>query len=562
MERRRRNPATESAIERIGAFVEGIDRFDAGFFRIAPIEAKAMDPQQRLLLETSWQAIEDAGIDPESLKGSRSGVYAGIGGSEYRRLVNAAGRDDNYLGTTGSVTVGRVAFVLGLEGPAVPVDLACASSLVAVHQAVVSLQRNEVDLALAGGVNTVLSPSVARFLNDFGMLSRAGRCAAFDADADGYVRGEGCGLVVLKRLSEAEADGDRIWALVRGTAVNQNGAGLGITVPNGRAQERVMFEALARAGIAPGDLDYLEAHGPATQMGDPIELRAVGNVYGQAREPERPLLVGSVKTNVGHLEAAAGIAGLIKTVLAMNEGAIPPHLHFENPNPEIDWDRLPLRVTAETTPWPLSPDRPRLAAINVFGISGANAHAVVEGYGVPEDTAARSNGRRWPAGAPLTVPASPAEVAGESAPRRCRLLPLSAKTPEALADLAGRYLAWLEALAEPDAALADMAWTASVGRSHFEHRAGLVFADAESLRHGLAGVAAGDPLPSRDARDPSGAPPEEEVAVLAAAEAYEARQPVSFERLFTGEERRRIALPGYPFQRRRHWVEPLQRSSS
>ena len=215
-------------------------------------------------------------------------MYAGIGGSEYRRLVNAAGREDDYLGTTGSVTVGRVAFVLGLEGPAVPVDLACASSLVAVHQAVVGLQRNEVDLALAGGVNTVLSPSVARFLNDFGMFSSGGRCAAFDADADGYVRGEGCGLVVLKRLSEAQADGDRIWGVVRGTAVNQNGAGLGITVPNGRAQERVMSEVLARAGVAPGDVDYLEAHGPATQMGDAIELRAVASVYGQAREPDRP----------------------------------------------------------------------------------------------------------------------------------------------------------------------------------------------------------------------------------------------------------------------------------
>ena len=559
------DPANETGIERIGAFVEGIDRFDAKFFRIAPIEARAMDPQQRMLLETSWQAIEDAGIDPESLKGSRTGVYAGIGGSEYRRLVNAAGRDDNYLGTTGSVTVGRVAFVLGLEGPAVPVDLACASSLVALHQAVVSLQRNEVDLALAGGVNTVLAPSVARFLNDFGMLSSRGRCAAFDADADGYVRGEGCGLIVLKRLSEAEADGDRIWGVVRGTAVNQNGAGLGITVPNGRAQERVMAEALARAGIAPSDLDYLEAHGPATQMGDPIELRAVANVYGQAREPDRPLLVGSVKTNVGHLEAAAGVAGLIKTVLSMNRGVIPPHLHLENPTPEIDWERLPVLVTTEATPWPRTADRPPLAGVNVFGISGANAHAVVEGYGASEGTEANSNGP-WPAGAPLAVPA---EVAGdvpaaeESVPRR-RLLPLSAKTPEALAELAERYLSWLESHADGDGSaasvvsgtLADMAWTAGAGRSHFEHRAGVVFGDEGSLRAGLAAVAAGEPAPNGDPSDPLGTSPEEGVEVLAAAEAYEAGQEVAFERLFAGEARRRIALPGYPFQRRRHWVEP------
>ena len=626
------DPANESDIERIGGFVEGIDRFDAKFFRIAPIEAKAMDPQQRLLLETSWQAIEDAGIDPESLKGSRTGVYAGIGGSEYRRLANAAGRDDNYLGTTGSVTVGRVAFVLGLEGPAVPVDLACASSLVAVHQAVVSLQRNEVDLALAGGVNTVLSPSVARFLNDFGMLSRGGRCAAFDADADGYVRGEGCGLIVLRRLSEAEADGDRIWGVVRGTAVNQNGAGLGITVPNGRAQERVMSEALARAAVAPGDLDYLEAHGPATQMGDPIELRAVANVYGQAREPDRPLLVGSVKTNVGHLEAAAGVAGLIKTVLAMNRGVIPPHLHFRNPNPEIDWERLPVRVTSEATPWPSVGDRQPLAGVNVFGISGANAHAVVEGYG-PSDrtgrTGAAPNGA-WPAGAPTAVPvladatrdepsgAVSAETSGDapaaerSAPRSLRLLPLSAKTPEALTELAGRYLTWLDACAdgdEPgagsaggcsagdgspgagsagagwaDAAadefLADMAWTASVGRCHFEHRAGLVFADEVTLRTGLAAVAGGEPAPGRDtggsgesrsARGPGGAvDPDGTVEptsanradVLAAAAAYEAGGEVSFKALFAGQTRRRIALPGYPFRRRRFWVEPPKQRAS
>ncbi|MCY3952396.1 MAG: SDR family NAD(P)-dependent oxidoreductase [bacterium] len=373
------DPANESAIERVGAFVEGIDRFDAKFFRIAPIEAKAMDPQQRLLLETSWHAVQDAGVDPGSLKGSRTGVYAGIGGSEYRHVVAAAGRDDNFLATAGSVAVGRVAFALGLEGPAVPIDLACASSLVVVHQAVIALQRNEVDLALVGGVNVVLNPAVARYLDELGMLARSGRCAAFDASADGYVRGEGCGVIVLKRLEEAEAAGDRIRAVIRGTAVSQSGAGLGLTVPSGRAQERVMREALAQAGVAAGDVDYLEAHGAATPMADEIELQAAANVYGLQRDPTRPLLVGSVKTNIGHLESAAGIAGLIKVVLSMNGGVIPRHLHFRHPSPEIDWPRLPLRIAAESTPWPLRPDRPAMAAINVFGISGANAHAVVEG---------------------------------------------------------------------------------------------------------------------------------------------------------------------------------------
>ena len=568
------DPHSNNGIERLGAFVDGIDRFDAAFFRIAPIEAKAMDPRQRLLLETSWLAIEDAGIDPETLKGSRTGVYAGVGSSEYQRLITAAGRADNYLGTAGSVAVGRVAFALGLEGPAVPVDLACAASLVAVHQAVVALQRNEVDLALAGGANTVLSPSVAHFLSDFGMLSRSGRCAAFDAAADGYVRGEGCGLVVLKRLSEAEADGDRIWGVVRGTAVNQNGTGLGITVPNGRAQERVMSEALARAGVAPCDVDYLEAHGPATQMGDPIEVRAVANVYGQGREPERPLLMGSVKTNVGHLESAAGVASLIKTVLAMNQGVIPPHLHFRDPTPEVDWERMPLRVTSESTPWPLSPDRPPLAGINVFGISGANAHAVIEGYRLPADPAAAANGREWPVGAPTRVPSPEAD---EDAPAgeppevgATRLLPLSAKTPEALQELGQRYLVWLDApprgdgvaAAGPasDSLLADMAWTASVGRSHFEYRAGVAFGDEESLRHGLAAVARGEAVPGRNQGNPLGVPLKEGADVAAAAEAYEAGEQVSFERLFAGEKRRRIPLPGYPFQRRRHWVEPLRQA--
>ena len=281
------DPTAEDAICRRGAFVEGIDRFDSRFFRIAPIEARTMDPQQRLLLETSWQALEDAGIDPERLKGSRTGVYAGIGGSEYRRLIEMSGRDDNSFGSNPGVAVGRIAFTLGLEGPAVPLDLNCASSLVAVHQAVVGLQQGEVDLALVGGVNAILSPATTGFLKDAGMLSASGQCWAFDAAADGYVRGEGCGMVVLKRLSAAEADGDRIWGVIRGSAVNQNGASLGLTLPNGPAQERVMEEALARAGVAPAEVDYLEAHGPGTIVGDPIEVQALATVYGRGRAAER-----------------------------------------------------------------------------------------------------------------------------------------------------------------------------------------------------------------------------------------------------------------------------------
>ena len=361
------DPDAEEVVNRRGAFVDGIDWFDSRFFRISPIEARLMDPQQRLLLETSWQALEDAGVAPDSLRGSRTGVFAGVATSEYRDLLASRNLAHGYLGTTGSVAVGRVAFALGLEGPAMPVDMACASSLASVHQAVVALQRGEVDLALAGGVNVVLSPSTSAFMLEIGMLSPTGHSSPFDASADGYVRGEGCGMVVLKRLSEAEADGDRIYAVIRGSAVNQNGASAGLTVPNGPAQERVMEEALVQAGASPSEVDYLEAHATGSQLGDPIELNAAASVYGRARDEESPLLVGTVKSNIGHLEWAAGIAAFIKTVLSMNNGVIPPHLHFQDPNPNVDWDQMPVRVTSDNTDWPTASGRQPLAGVNAFG---------------------------------------------------------------------------------------------------------------------------------------------------------------------------------------------------
>ncbi|MCY4582828.1 MAG: SDR family NAD(P)-dependent oxidoreductase, partial [Chloroflexi bacterium] len=485
-----------------GAYIKDIDLFDSRFFRIAPIEARMMDPQQRMMLETSWQALEDAGIDPDRLRGSRTGVYAGVGGSEYRDLIAASGRSNSYLGTTGSVTVGRVAFALGLEGPAMPMDMACASSLAAVHQAVAGLQRREVDLALAGGVNAVLSPQVTRFMADLGMLSSLGECRTFDATADGYVRGEGCGIVVLKRLSDAEAEGDRIWGVIRGSAVNQNGASMGLTVPKGPAQERVIEDALALAGVAPSEVDYLEAHGVGSNLGDPIEVRAAAAVYGKGREADRPLLIGSVKTNIGHLESAAGIASLIKSVLAMEHGLIPKHLHLDTPNPNVDWDHLPVRVTTDATDWPFVPDRPPRAGVSAFGLSGTNAHVIVEGSGVLEDAV---TGNGWPAGSsePVALPFAEPRLDRASADRSTRMLPLSGKTDRALRELASRYLSWLDRDPErfppecsaSDGALADLAWTASVGRSHFPHRAGVVFRDAASLREGLKAVAERDETP-------------------------------------------------------------------
>ena len=499
------DPDAEDVAHRRGAFVDGIDWFDSRFFRISPIEAQLMDPQQRMLLETSWQALEDAGIDPDELRGSRTGVYAGVGTAEYRDVIEAGKRADSYLGTTGSVAVGRVAFSLGLEGPAMPVDMACASSLASVHQAVVGLQRGEVDLALAGGVNVVLSPSISRFMMDVGMLSPTGQSRPFDAAADGYVRGEGCGMVVLKRLSEAVDDGDRIWAVIRGSAVNQNGASAGLTVPNGPAQERVMEEALAQAGVPPSQVDYLEAHATGSQLGDPIELNAAAAVYGDGRGGDRPLLVGSVKSNIGHVEWAAGIAALIKTVLAMNQGVIPAHLNFQNPNPHVEWDRIPLRIASDKTVWPSDSGRPALAGVNAFGLSGTNAHVLIEGYD--------ANGSRLPSGGPQPVAASLPEpyegftVSGDAPVERpARLLPLSGKSAGALRDLADRYVSWLDGQEGPvsEAMLSDLAWTAGTGRSHLPHRAGLVFADAGRLRRDLLTLAAGREVPDRSVRDRAG----------------------------------------------------------
>ena len=356
------------------------------------------------------------------------------------------------------------------------------------------------DLALVGGVSAVLSPGLTREMAALGMLSQQGRCRTFDAAADGFVRSEGCGMVVLKRLAEAEADGDRIWAVVRGAAVNQNGAAAGPTVPNGPAQEQVIEDALAQAGIRPSDVDYLEAHGGASELGDPIEVQAAAAVYGRERDGERPLLIGSVKTNLGHLESAAGVAALIKVVLAMRHGLIPKHLHFDDPNPYVDWDRLPVRVASEATDWPSAPDRPPLAGVSAFGISGTNAHVVVEGYGDPGDGPPGPEGVPLPVGVPLPGAAAAAQPGEALAARETRLLPLSGKSAQSLRKLAERYLAWLDeresALAGNGAAsgpaLSDMAWTAGIGRSHFPHRAAVPFEDSGSLREGLRALAAAD----------------------------------------------------------------------
>ena len=490
-----------------GAYVPGLDRFDAEFFRIAPVEAELMDPQQRLLLEVSWEALEEAGLAPRSLAGSRTGVYAGMFASDYQGLVaHTAPGLYRSTGSSFSAAIGRVAYTLGLEGPAVAVDTACSASLVAVHQAAAGLERREVDLALAGGVNVVLGAGLTEAFAAAGMLAADGRCKTFDASANGYVRGEGCGVLVLKRLADAERDGDRILGVLLGSAVNQDGASAGLTAPNGLAQERLIGEALARAGVAPSGVDYLEAHGTGTELGDPIEVGAAASVYGEGREAEDPLLLGSVKTNVGHLEAAAGVAGVIKVLLAMRAGVIPKHLHFDTPNPRVDWEELPVRVTSEATPWP-ERDRPRRAGVSSFGYSGTNAHVVLEGMErrsppvLPASSPGQFSRPVLPASSPGGGGAGRGGVRHGAAMERrsppvlpvgvrhrapARLLPLSGRSGAALAELAGRYAAWLGEDGQEWERLSDAAWTAGVGRSHFGVRAGLVFRDGTDLGEQLA----------------------------------------------------------------------------
>lgn len=365
---------------RWGGFIDDVYGFDAGFFGISPREALCLDPQQRLLLEVAWESLEHAGIAPDSLAGTPTGVFVGIAGMDYaHRMLGRGGQEiDSYLaqGIAHSAASGRLAYLLGLEGPAVSVDTACSSSLYAAHLAIRSLRSGESRIALLGGVNLILLPELLVTFSKAGMMAPDGRCKTFDARADGYVRSEGCGVLVLKRLGDAEADGDHIWGVLRGSASNQDGRSSGMTAPSGPAQERVLEGALADAGLEPGDVQYVETHGTGTALGDPIEIGALAATYGRRRET--PLLVGSVKTNVGHLEAAAGIAGLAKAVLAVHYGELPASLHFETPNPLIPWDDAPIEVVGGRRDFPATEAR-AVAGVSSFGFTGTNVHVLVEG---------------------------------------------------------------------------------------------------------------------------------------------------------------------------------------
>ncbi len=537
-----------------GGFINDIDKFDANFFGISRREAESMDPQHRILLEVCWEAIENGGIGPDSLKNSKTGVYMGIGQNDYSRLEMNCGDSERINAYSGSGNLlcfapGRLSYVLGLQGPNLAIDTACSSSLAAVHLACMGLRANESDLAIAGGSHLIISPEISVFLSMTGAVAPDCRSKTFDAFANGFSRGEGCGAVVLKRLSDAVADNDNILALIRGSAINHDGPGSGLTVPNELAQEKVILQALENANVCPDMINYIEAHGTGTSLGDPIEVGALASTLCRKRSSDNPLLIGSVKTNVGHLEAAAGVAGLIKVVLSMTHSRIPPHLHFKTPNPHIDWDNIPVSVPTGATQWP--DNEKMFAGVSSFGMSGVNAHVIVEGYSANPETVVNSN-------------------ANMNEERQFRIFTISAKSDEALRQLAGIYADYFDS--EPNVALDDVCYTVNKGRADFSRRLSATVLSIAGLSGKLkdfingrstdCAISGSEALQSGTIDKFENIHSKAELDKLG--QAYVNGKNIAWNIFYRDSRCRSIPLPTYPFQRKRYWVEkpaPVARDS-
>jgi acyl transferase domain-containing protein len=517
---------------RRAALLKQIDLFDPQHFGISPREAAAMDPQQRLLLEVSWEALEHAGIDPDSLYQTSTGVYIGITSHDYAQLQTKGGDLDTLhpyfaAGVASSIAAGRIAYNFGLHGPAISVDTACSSSLVAVYLACESLRRQECSMVLAGGVNLILAPEASIAFAQAGMLSTSGTCSPFLSAADGFVRGEGCGIVVLKRLSDAESAGDRILAVILGSAINQDGASSGLTAPNGLAQQALLREAHRRACVAPGDCGYVEAHGTGTKLGDPVESEALGAVFSGRTEK---LPIGSVKANIGHLESAAGVAGLIKLILSLEHREIPEQIQSGRPSEYIRWADLALELPTEVRAWLPIRGR-RIGGVSSFGFSGTNAHVVVEGWSCD--------------GKSCVVPEFP------------DVLTISTRTEAALRRLVKRYSIYLR---EADWGWNEICQTAGAGRAALAERLAVVANSrveaAEKLSDWLNGRAVSGIFLGRvrvvrsgEAEPTDGLPPD------GVAELFVQGRCIDWKQRGAGKGLRRAALPTYPFERERYWFE-------
>jgi acyl transferase domain-containing protein len=515
---------------RCGGFLKGIELFDPAFFGLSPRAAAFMDPQQRLLLEVVWEAFEHAGIAPREVAGSECGVFIGISQSDYARMVSGDTDDINAYSLTGnalSVTVNRLSYFFDLRGPSVAVDSACSSSLVAVHLACQSLRAREADMALAGGCNLILSPHATVAVSQLWLTSPGGRCKSFAEDADGYVRSEGCGVVVLKRLADARAAGDSILAVIRGSAVNQNGRGNGITAPGVDAQARVIARALQQAGLLPDEIDLIEGHGSGSRANDALELEALRQVFGQ-RPENQPCLLGSVKTNIGSLEPAAGVAGLIKVILALHHDAIPANLHTDALNSVIAGDSHFL-VPAELHAWP-SGEIPRRAGIHSYGIGGTNAHVVVEEAPPRAPALAEEPGARYP-------------------------LLFSARTPDALREMAQRLRRHLAL--RPEISVRGSCSTLLYGRARFPHRMAALVSSREDISAALSAWLNGESLPivfagvASDEIPMALVPTDPEQMMEALRQWVNGAEIEGWSSLAGASER--VALPAYPFQRIRCW---------